>query len=129
MVQFQSAPSRPIEELQRFVRQLTLPGPHSISISNHYPRVWEEWGRSADHAEPPTVSNATADAPSSVIGKGLHLESVLPEFAKDDAYTAQTIACANVLGDVDDGSPVIPWKSGVASSLTQLPTQEDMDFA
>ena len=118
MVQFQSAPSKPIEGLQAFVRHLTLPGPHSISVSNHYPRVWEEWGRSADHAEPQTISNATVDAPSSVIGKGLHLRSVLPEFAKDDPYTAQTIACANVLGDVNNSSPVIPWKSGVASSLT-----------
>jgi hypothetical protein len=118
MVQFQSAPHRPIEELQAFVRQLTSPGPHAISISNHYPRVWEEWGRSADHAEPQTVSNATAEVDCSVIGKGLHLRSVLPEFAKDDQYAAQTYACANVLGDVEGGSPVIPWKSGVASSLT-----------
>ncbi len=118
MVQFQSAPHRQIEELQAFMRLLTSPGPHAISITNHYPRIWEEWGRSADHAEPYTLTNATVDADSSVIGRGLHLRAVLPEFAEDDPYAAQTYACANVLGDVEGGSPVIPWKSGVASALT-----------
>ena len=87
------------------MRTLTSPGPHAISITNHYPRIWEEWGRSADHAEPYTVSHATVDADSSVIGTGLHLHSVLPEFAEDDPYAAQTYACANVIGDLEDGSP------------------------
>lgn len=118
-----------LEELQTFMRLLTSPWPHAISITNHYPRIWEEWGCSADHAEPCTVSNATVDADCSVIGRGLHLHSVLPEFAEDDPYAAQTYACANVLGEVENDSPVIPWKSGVASSLMHnFAHEKDMDL-
>jgi hypothetical protein len=89
-----------------------------MTVMDRFPRVWEEWGRSADHAEPQTVTHSTLSVDAHVIGEGLHITAALPSFFKDDRFASQDIACANVLEKVVGGAPVIPWKRDVASSLT-----------
>jgi D-hexose-6-phosphate mutarotase len=82
------------------------------------PRIWEEWGRSADHAEPQSVTHSTKTVDAHVIGQGLHLKAEAHDFAKEDQFCSESIACANVLETIAGGTPVIPWKSNVAATLT-----------
>src|SRR5258708_12201506 len=59
------ARSQSVEKLQEFMRKLTwVPNTHA-SLDHRFPRIWEEWGRSADHAEPQPVdhSEKSVDAP------------------------------------------------------------------
>jgi len=83
------------------------------------PRIWEEWGRSADHAEPQTVTHSKKSVDAYVIGEGLHLRTQPHNFAEDDPFCSQSAACANVLESFSGGTPIIPWKSDVAATLTR----------
>ncbi len=115
---FQCAKSQTIAKMQAFIRLLKPIGDDAVSMNDHFPRIWEEWGRSADHAEPQTVTNSKPSVDASIIGEGLHLTAVLPDFVKDHGLAAATIACANVVETVQGGAPVIPWKKNVAAGLT-----------
>src|ERR1700688_24883 len=60
----------------------------------------------------------TTSVGASIIGEGLHVTAVLPDFVKKYGLAATTIACANVVETVQGGAPVIPWKKNVAAGLT-----------
>ena len=85
--------------------------PIAVSMDMRVPRVWEEWGRVADHAEPQTVIESTASVGCHLIGSGLHVSTAVPKFLEDDWYASSEDACANVLESVPGGAPVIPWAS------------------
>jgi hypothetical protein len=52
------ARSQSVEALQEFMKELTwVPATHA-TLDHRVPRIWEEWGRSADHAEPQTVEHS-----------------------------------------------------------------------
>jgi hypothetical protein len=104
--------------LKEFISKLTWPAPQFASLDHRVPRIWEEWGRSADHAEPQTIAHSSKTADAHIIGEGLHLTAELHDFSKDDRFCSQSIACANVLETMSGGTPVIPWKSNVAATLT-----------
>jgi hypothetical protein len=112
------AKSQSVEVLKEFIAKLTWPAPQFASLDHRVPRLWEEWGRSADHAEPQTITHSTKSVDAHVIGEGLHLKAEAHDFSKDDQFCSQSIACANVLETISGGTPVIPWKSNVAASLT-----------
>ncbi|MGA7848397.1 MAG: hypothetical protein WCA13_04755 [Terriglobales bacterium] len=113
------ARSQSVEELQEFIKKLTwVPATHAC-LDHRVPRMWEEWGRSADHAEPQTVEHSEKSVDAYVIGDGLHLTSQPHDFAKDDRFCSLTAACANVLKSFSGGTPIIPWKSDVAATLTR----------
>ena len=113
------ARSQSLERMKELMAKLVTPGPMAITLDTRVPRIWEEWGRSADHAEAQLVSNLETEADASIIGHGLHLRTELHDFGKDDHYCAQTVACANVLESISGGTPVIPWEKSVAARLTQ----------
>lgn len=60
---FLCSPSSSQADMQAFVATLKRPQqsePHmAVTIDMRVPRIWEEWGRSADHAEPQTVTEST----------------------------------------------------------------------
>lgn len=118
---FLCSPSNTQADLQAFLSTLKRPqqsGPHmTVSMDLRVPRVWEEWGRSADHAEPQMVVESTASVDSQLIGSGLHVSTAVPKFLQDDWYASSRHACANVLESVPGGAPVIPWGSGEMSGL------------
>lgn len=82
------------------------------------PRIWEEWGRSADHARPQIVTHANKTTDAHEIGNGLHIDVQPHEFADDDPYCARRITSANVLESLSGTAPVIPWNKDVATKLT-----------
>jgi hypothetical protein len=113
------ARSQSVEKLQEFMKKLTwVPASHA-SLDHRVPRIWEEWGRGADHAEPQTVEHSEKSVKAGVIGDGLHLTAQPHDFAKDDRFCSLTAACANVLKSFSGGTPIIPWKSDVAETLTR----------
>src|SRR5271165_2259163 len=113
------ARSQSVEKLQEFMRKLTwVPSTHA-SLDQRVPRIWEEWGRSADHAEPQTVEHAEKSVDAYVLGNGLDVRSQTHDFAKEDPFCSLTAACANVLKSFSGGTPIIPWKSDVAATLTR----------
>lgn len=112
------ARSQSVDALKEFISKLTWPAPQFASLDHRVPRIWEEWGRSADHAEPQTITHSSKTADAHIIGEGLHLMAELHDFSKDDRFCSQSIACANVLETMSGGTPVIPWKSNVAATLT-----------
>jgi hypothetical protein len=113
------ARSQSVDALTEFIKKLNWPPPQYASLDHRVPRIWEEWGRSADHAEPQTVQHSEKSVDASVIGDGLHLRSQPHDFAKDDPFCSLTAACANVLTSFSGGTPIIPWKSDVAATLTR----------
>lgn len=118
---FLCSPSNTQADMQAFLSTLKRPqqsAPHmAVSMDMRVPRVWEEWGRSADHAEPQTVIESTASVDSHLIGSGLHVSTAVPKFLQDDWYASSEHACANVLESVPGGAPVIPWASGELTGL------------
>jgi hypothetical protein len=113
------ARSQSFEELREFISKLTWPPPQFASLDHRVPRIWDEWGRGADHAEPQTVTHSEKSVDAHVIGDGLHLRSQPHNFAQDDPFCSQSAACANVLESFSGGTPIIPWKSDVAATLTR----------
>jgi len=113
------ARSQSLEALREFNAKLTWPPPQFGSLDNRVPRIWEEWGRSAGHAEPQTVTHSKKSVDAYVIGEGLHLRTQPHNFAEDDPFCSQSATCANVLESFSGGTPIIPWKSNVAATLTR----------
>jgi hypothetical protein len=106
------------ERMQSFVATLKRPTNDAVTIDPRVPRIWDEWARSADHAEPQSVTHDTRSVDASVLGDSIHLRTVLPEFAELSGYAAKKHACANVLESVPGGAEVIPWQNGKLESLT-----------
>jgi len=108
-------------ELHAFIATLRRtpeqPAWQAIGLDTRVPRIWEEWGRSADHAEPQTVTYRTELVEARLIGNGLHLSTAIPEFAKEDSFASVQHACANVLESVPGGAQVIPWGQGELRGL------------
>jgi len=115
---FLCAKSQSRDEMQAFAVKLKRPNDHPLTLDDRVPRIWEEWGRSEDHAEPQTVEHATKSINAHVLGNGLHISGELHEFASQERFSAQTIACANVIESVSDETPIIPRQKNVAASLT-----------
>jgi hypothetical protein len=107
-----------LKEMEAFTSTLTRPPEALISIDNRVPRVWEEWGRNADHSKPQTIECETREIETSAIGSSMHLRTALPRFAEDSRYSAGEHACINVLEKSPGGAPVIPWQTADMSALT-----------
>jgi hypothetical protein len=119
------AKSQSFEEMQAFLRTLKLPPEqHSVSIDNRVPRIWEEWGRSADHAQPQSISHAEKDTRAYAIGNGMHVTFQPHGFAEKDSYCSRYLTTANVIESIGYDTPVIPWNRDVASKLTYSFGQE-----
>jgi hypothetical protein len=112
------ARSQSEEVVRQYISKLTWSHPQHALYDPRVPRIWEEWGRSADHAEPQTVTHSEKQVDAYVIGEGLHLRPQSHDFASNDPFCSQSAACVNVLASFSGGTPVVPWKSDVASSLT-----------
>jgi hypothetical protein len=106
------------EAVQAFLGTLKIPEGHFVSTNPHVPRIWEEWGRSADQARPQIVTHASRSTDAREIGNGLHVEALPHEFAEDDQFCSRNIASANVVESLSGTSPVIPWNRDVAAKLT-----------
>lgn len=118
---FLCSPSNTQADLQAFMSTLQRPSQDpahaALSLDMRVPRIWEEWGRSADHAEPQTVTQSTAAVNSYLIGDGLQVSTAIPKFLEDDRYVSQQHACANVFESIPGGAQVIPWGSGELTGL------------
>jgi hypothetical protein len=112
------AQSQSFEALKEFSQKLTWPPPQHATLDHRVPRIWEEWGRSADHAEPQTITHVETSADAHIIGDGLHLRAQLHQFEKEDRFCSESVACASILQSIAGGTPVIPWEKNVASTLT-----------
>jgi len=116
---FLCAKSQSFEAMQAFVQALKRPNhDHPLTIDRRVPRLWEEWGRGADHAIPQTVTHAQKSTNAYVIGSGLHISFQPHEFAESDPYCSRYLASANVLESIGSNTPVIPWNRNVAAKLT-----------
>lgn len=116
---FLCAKSQPFEAMQAFVATLKFPNhDHPVSIDPRVPRLWEEWGRGADHATPQTVTHAQKETSVYVIGSGLHLTFQPHDFAENDPYCSRYLTSANVIESIGSNTPVIPWNRNVAAKLT-----------
>lgn len=105
------------EEMRAFVSTLKWPTSYHISVDQRVPRLWEEWGRSADHAQPQAVEHRTQPTDVFVIGSSIAVSTVLPEFLEHRQAAAEH-ACTNVMEALPGGAPVIPWQNIDAKFLT-----------
>lgn len=114
---FMCARSQDFDSLTSYIGQLRLPTTDSVSLDPRLPRLWEEWGRNADHAEPQIVTHSTKTVDASLIGEGLHIKAAIPDFLKHDDFASANAACANVLEQVVGGAAVIPWNKNLTSLI------------
>lgn len=113
------AKSQSFEAMRAFLGTLRVPAePHSVVLDHRVPRIWEEWGRGADHATPQTVTHAQKSTNAVVLGSGLHLSFQPHEFAETDPYCSRYLTAANVIESIGSDTPVIPWNRNVAAKLT-----------
>lgn len=98
------------DEMQTYVSRLKRPSSYHVSNDPRFPRLWKEWGRHADHAEPHIVEHRTNTTDASIIGNLLSVTTALPEFPKHDQLRTPQHACTNVLESLPGGAPVIPWR-------------------
>jgi len=119
------ARSQSFDGMQAFVRTLKLPPKeHSVSIDHRVPRIWEEWGRGADHAQPQTISHAEKETRAYTVGNGMHVSFQPHEFSETDSYCSRYLTTANVIESIGYDTPVIPWNRDVAAKLTHNFGQE-----
>jgi hypothetical protein len=48
---FLCSPGLKMDDLQEYVKGLKRPAPDAITLDPRVPRLWEDWGRGADHAK------------------------------------------------------------------------------
>jgi len=119
MASFLCSRSFEIDRLQSFVGSLKRSIDSQVSIDPRVPRLWEEWGRSADHAEPQVVTHQSKPVDAHVLGSGFHIRTALPKFITDfEPFGAGEHACANVLESVPGGAEVIPWQTADMRALS-----------
>jgi len=99
------------DQMQAFVSDLKRPLDHMVTIDPRVPRLWEEWGRNADHAEPQLVTHETKSVDVTTSFDSLHLRTVVPDFVESAPFAASEHACVNVLESAPGGAAVIPWKN------------------
>jgi hypothetical protein len=109
---------QPPDAVQAFLGTLKIPDGHFVSTNPHVPRIWEEWGRSADQARPQIVTHASKSTDARDIGNGLHLDVLPHEFADEDRFCSRYTTSVNVIESLSGAMPVIPWNRNVASKLT-----------
>ena len=107
-----------MERLQAFVTGLKCPANDAITLDPRFPRLWEEWGRNADHADPQEVTHTTKSIDAGLSVDSLHLRTAVPDFVELAPYAAEGDACANVLESVPGGATVIPWQGVKMNTLT-----------
>jgi hypothetical protein len=101
----------PFDEMQQYVSKLKRPPSYFVTHDWRFPRLWEEWGRHADHAEPQLVECEIKSADAMSLGGSiLSVATVLPEFIEKHQILTPTHACTNVLESFPDGAAVIPWQ-------------------
>jgi hypothetical protein len=98
------------DEMQAYVASLKRPSSYFVSVDHRVPRLWEEWGRHADHAEPQIVEYRTEDTDSLSMGSSVSITTVLPEFVQEHQPLTPACACTNVLEGLPGGAIVIPWQ-------------------
>jgi hypothetical protein len=95
-------------EMQEFVNTLKRPTSYHVSIDPRMPRLWEEWGRHADHAEPQVVEHETRQVDAFSLGNSISIVTAIPEFVQQQTVAAH--ACTNVIESLPSGAPVVPWE-------------------
>jgi len=99
------------DQMQAFVSELQRPADHMITVDPRVPRLWEEWGRNADHAEPQLVTHETKSVDVVTSFDSLHLRTVVPDFLESAPFAAPEYACVNVLESAPGGAAVVPWQN------------------
>jgi hypothetical protein len=97
-------------EMQVLVSSLKRPDSHSISVDFRIPRLWEEWGRHADHADAQVIECETKSVDVFSFGSSISIGTSLPEFVEEDKFISGRHACTNIIADLPGGAPVIPWQ-------------------
>lgn len=99
-----------VDDLQRFVATLKRDTPSSFATINpHFPRLWEEWGRNADHATRQEVSCSVETVAVSDYGEHVALTTMLPKFATE-AEDLPEYACTNVVESLPGSAEVMPLR-------------------
>ena len=109
------------EELKSFMAGLKRPAGDGamLTLDTRFPRIWEEWGRSADHAEPQDVTNEVRSVEADLSAHAFYLRTAFPDFLELAPYAASQYACANVLESVPGGAAVIPWQDVKLDALAE----------
>jgi hypothetical protein len=82
--------------MQTYVSSLKNPKSGFLTVDPRFPKLWEEWGRSADHAEPQIIEHKTETTDAFSVGDSISIGTLLPEFMEDGPYCSNFNACTNV---------------------------------
>jgi len=99
-----------VDDLQKFVSTLKREAPEpGVTIDHRFPRLWEEWGRNADHAARQEVSCSTETVAATDYGEHVSVTTMLPEFARESADLPD-FACINVVESLPGAAEVMPLR-------------------
>lgn len=117
-VVFVCSRSNNFDEMTKYVSGLKRPDGDRLTIDPRFPRMWEEWGRDADHASRIIVTHETSETSRITSwSNSVTFSEVLPEFV--DAHGLRRIAtCANIVEGLPGAAAFIP--PGIRSLHTWL---------
>lgn len=99
-----------IDDLQKFVGTLKRETPDpGVAVDHRFPRLWDEWGRNADHAARQEVSCGTETVAATDYGEHVSVTTMLPEFARECGDLPDH-ACVNVVEFLPGAAAVMPLR-------------------
>jgi len=98
------------DDLRQFVGTLKRETPDpAITVDHRFPRLWEEWGRNADHATRQDVAYSTKTVTASDLGAYVSVPTILPDFVEESSHLPDH-ACVNVIESLPGAAAVMPLR-------------------
>ena len=98
------------DDLRQFVGTLKRETPDpAITVDHRFPRLWEEWGRNADHATRQDIAYSTKTVIASDLGDYVSVPTILPDFVEESSHLPDH-ACVNVIESLPGAAAVMPLR-------------------
>src|ERR1017187_6396180 len=98
------------DDMREFVGTLKRDTPdQAVTIDPRFPRLWEEWGRNADHATRQDIAYTTETVIASDLGDYVSVPTILPDFVEESSYLSDH-ACVNVIESLPGAAAVMPLR-------------------
>jgi hypothetical protein len=110
--------SETFAEMEAYATQISAgtKDPPKLSLQHWYPRIWDDWGRDADHVEPVGTYFEEQEIDLSVKSDRIHFQALIPEFVdpfgiSDEPRYANDIQ-TRVYGSAEHVASVLPPMAG-----------------
>lgn len=80
-----------------------------VTVDHRFPRLWEEWGRNADHARRQEITCSSETVTATEFGERVSVPTILPSFIEETAHLPDHV-CVNVVESLPGAAEVMPLR-------------------